>query len=53
VVLGQSLGLEIVAEGLEEAAQRDFLNRLGCSLYQGFLFGQPGPVEALREIQLQ
>ena len=49
VSLGESLGLDIVAEGLEEIAQQDFLERVGCRLYQGFLFGQPGPVEALRE----
>jgi predicted signal transduction protein with EAL and GGDEF domain len=52
VVLGESLGLEIIAERLENTAQRHFLNRLGCVLFQGFLFGRPGPAEALRKMQM-
>ena len=47
VALGQSLGLTIIAEGVETAAQRDFLAQHGCTRYQGYLFGRPGPVEAL------
>jgi diguanylate cyclase (GGDEF)-like protein len=52
VLLGESLGLDIVAEGLESVMQFDFLDRAGCRIYQGFLFGHPGPAEALREVQL-
>jgi diguanylate cyclase (GGDEF)-like protein/PAS domain S-box-containing protein len=52
VVLGESLGLEIVVEGVENTAQYHFLKSLGCSLYQGFFFSRPGPVEALREMQM-
>ena len=52
VSLGESLGLDIVVEGLESVAQRDFLDRMGCRLYQGYLFGYPGPVECLRELQM-
>ena len=47
VALGQSLGLTIIAEGVETTAQRDFLARQGCTRYQGYLFGRPVPVEAL------
>ena len=47
VALGQSLGLTIIAEGVETTAQRDFLARHGCTRYQGYLFGRPAPVEAL------
>ena len=36
--LGHSLDLEVVAEGVEELAQRDFLAAAGCDLMQGFLF---------------
>jgi diguanylate cyclase (GGDEF)-like protein/PAS domain S-box-containing protein len=43
VALGQSLGLAVVAEGVETAAQRDFLASIGCSAYQGYLFGRPVP----------
>ncbi|WP_444463042.1 putative bifunctional diguanylate cyclase/phosphodiesterase [Rhodobacter capsulatus] len=38
--LAAGLGLEIVAEGVERAAQLDALRQLGCSHLQGFLFGQ-------------
>jgi EAL domain-containing protein (putative c-di-GMP-specific phosphodiesterase class I) len=39
--LGQTLGLETIAEGIEGAAQLDALQRLGASLGQGFLFATP------------
>ncbi len=41
VALGQSLGLSVMAEGVETAAQRDFLLGLGCHAYQGYLFSRP------------
>ncbi len=47
LTLGQSLGLTVVAEGVETQAQRDFLLRHGCRLFQGFLFGRPVPLEQL------
>jgi len=47
MALGQSLGLAVIAEGVETVGQRDFLAGQGCHAFQGFLFGRPGPVEAL------
>lgn len=41
VDLGKRLGLRVVAEGVETAAQRDALIELGCSLAQGYLFHRP------------
>jgi diguanylate cyclase (GGDEF)-like protein/PAS domain S-box-containing protein len=41
--LGQSLNIEIVAEGIETAAQHDFLVGLGCTYGQGFLYGKASP----------
>ncbi|WP_420475590.1 EAL domain-containing protein [Noviherbaspirillum sp. ST9] len=43
VALGQSLGLSVIAEGVETEAQRDFLAEHGCQGYQGYLFSQPAP----------
>lgn len=41
IVLFERLGLKLVAEGIETAAQRDFLIRAGCTNGQGFLLGPP------------
>jgi EAL domain-containing protein (putative c-di-GMP-specific phosphodiesterase class I) len=45
--VGQSLGLEVIAEGIETEAQRDLLRSWGCALFQGYLFGKPAPIDAL------
>jgi diguanylate cyclase (GGDEF)-like protein/PAS domain S-box-containing protein len=45
--LGHSLGLEVIAEGVETAAQRDFLALQGCRHYQGYLYARPLPIEQL------
>ncbi len=41
VGLSRSLRLKVLAEGVETADQRDFLEKLGCREMQGFLFGRP------------
>jgi EAL domain-containing protein (putative c-di-GMP-specific phosphodiesterase class I) len=41
VTLGHTLGKEVVAEGVETAAQLAFLRRLSCDAAQGFLLGRP------------
>ena len=43
VNLGQSLGLNVVAEGVEEAEQADCLRNMGCRSAQGYYFGRPVP----------
>jgi diguanylate cyclase (GGDEF)-like protein/PAS domain S-box-containing protein len=45
VQLGQSLGLSVVAEGIESALQLNRLRELGCDKGQGYLFGRPRPAE--------
>jgi EAL domain-containing protein (putative c-di-GMP-specific phosphodiesterase class I) len=54
VTLAQSLGLRVIAEGVETAAQRDFLASSGCNAYQGYFFSRPLPIdgfEAFAQIQ--
>jgi diguanylate cyclase (GGDEF)-like protein/PAS domain S-box-containing protein len=44
--LAHALGIEVLAEGVETAAQRDFLIAAGCKFAQGFYFGRPMQVAA-------
>jgi len=41
VSLGQALGMEIIAEGVETVAQQELLRSMGCQEAQGFLYGKP------------
>ena len=41
VMMGASLGLDVIAEGIEHAAERDMLASFGCQFGQGFLFSRP------------
>jgi diguanylate cyclase (GGDEF)-like protein len=43
IVLGQELGLQVVAEGVETEAQSNFLRAQGCAIQQGYLFSRPVP----------
>jgi len=45
IAMSRSLGFDVIAEGVETEAQRDFLRESGCFKYQGYLFGKPMPVD--------
>ena len=50
VALGHALGLKIVAEGVETAAQRDALLSFGCDYLQGYYFSRPRPAADLADL---
>ncbi|MFJ8457911.1 EAL domain-containing protein [Lysinibacillus xylanilyticus] len=49
ISMSHNLGLEVVAEGVEEASQVDFLKRHRCQKGQGYLYNKPLPVETVVE----
>ena len=50
IAMARQLGLRVVAEGVEEQGQMDFLHRHGCTEYQGFLFSPAVPPEAFAKL---
>lgn len=53
ITLGKTMGVTIIAEGVEITAQRELLEQCGCSLFQGYLFSRPLPSEQLQEFLLK
>lgn len=53
IAIGQSLGLEVVAEGVENEAQLSFLRQQWCDQIQGFLFCRPVPAEEIEVLLRQ
>ncbi len=50
VALAESLGLSVIAEGVEIESQRSFLASQGCHAYQGYLFSRPLPLDKFEEL---
>ncbi len=48
IAMGHSLGMRIVAEGVETEAQALLLTELGCDFLQGYLFSKPVPADQIR-----
>jgi len=46
IALGHNLGMSTIAEGVETAAQLQFLQSIGCEQFQGYYFSKPLPLEA-------
>jgi EAL domain-containing protein (putative c-di-GMP-specific phosphodiesterase class I) len=48
--MSETLGLKVIAEGVETQSQRDFLDLHGCHFFQGYLFGKPLPIYELEAL---
>ena len=48
--LARALKIEVVAEGVETADQRDHLVAEGCTEMQGFYFSRPAPIESFEQV---
>lgn len=50
VMMAHRLGLQVVAEGVETAEQRDWLKAMGCDFAQGFFFAEPVPAPEFEQL---
>ncbi|WP_151704314.1 putative bifunctional diguanylate cyclase/phosphodiesterase [Nitrincola alkalilacustris] len=50
IAMGQALGLEVIAEGVETSEQQLILAASGCDLYQGYLYSRPLPLADLQSV---
>lgn len=53
IALGHSLGMNIVAEGVETRVQQDILQNMGCDLVQGFYYSKPLPQDKVFAVLTQ
>jgi diguanylate cyclase (GGDEF)-like protein/PAS domain S-box-containing protein len=53
IAMANNLGMDVIAEGVETEAQRDFLARHGCPVFQGYLFGKPIPADEFESLLQQ
>lgn len=50
ISMAQSLGMDVIAEGVETMEQREFLELRGCLVYQGYLYAKPVPADDLEKM---
>ncbi len=53
IVLAESLGLSVIAEGVETLAQKAFLEEQGCCAFQGYLYSKPLPLAQFEKFAIQ
>jgi len=50
IAMSEAMGLNVIAEGVETEAQREFLDLRGCHAFQGYLFSKPVPLQQFEEL---
>jgi diguanylate cyclase (GGDEF)-like protein/PAS domain S-box-containing protein len=50
IAMTKALGLDVIAEGVETEAQREFLDSRGCHAFQGYLFSKPVPLDEFEQL---
>jgi EAL domain-containing protein (putative c-di-GMP-specific phosphodiesterase class I) len=50
ITMAHTLGLEVIAEGVETEDQRQYLLQNGCMHFQGYLFSKPLPIEQVEAL---
>jgi EAL domain-containing protein (putative c-di-GMP-specific phosphodiesterase class I) len=50
IVMAHALGIQVIAEGVETAQQRDLLKEAGCDFGQGYLFARPISAQELETL---
>ena len=50
IMMAQNLGLHVIAEGVENELELEYLRKKGCTEYQGFHFSKPLPEEKFEEM---
>ncbi len=50
IAMSQTLGFDVIAEGVETETQQEFLEQRGCHAFQGYLFSKPEPIERFEEL---
>jgi diguanylate cyclase (GGDEF)-like protein len=51
--LGRGMGLQVIAEGIEDLDQADWLLRHGCAMAQGYAFGRPAPLPSTAQLLIE
>ena len=53
IAMARSLNLNYIAEGVESEEQRQLLLNMGCTHYQGYLYGKPMPIEEFEALLIK
>ena len=49
IAMAQNMNLQVIAEGVETEAQKSFLEQNGCTMFQGYYFGKPVPLDEFEQ----